>query len=77
MAMIQVRDVSAAAHRRLKARAALEGRSLSELCRLELEQLAALPSLDEILARVAEREAVGGESGADAIRAGRRGRGAA
>jgi predicted nucleotidyltransferase len=60
--------------RRLKARAALEGRSLSEYLRLELEELAALPSLDEVLERVATREVVGGEPAAESIRAGRNAR---
>jgi hypothetical protein len=69
MALIQVRGVSVSAHRRLKARAALEGKSLSEYLRLELEQLAALPTLEEILQRVSAREPVGGEPAAESLRA--------
>lgn len=68
MGMIQIRGVSDQAHRRLKARAALEGKSLSEYLRLEIEQLAAMPTLDEMLERVAEREPVGGDSAAEVIR---------
>ncbi len=68
MAVIQIRGVSDQAHRRLKARAALAGQSLSEYLRLEIEHLAALPTLDEILDRVAGLEPVGGEPAAEAIR---------
>jgi hypothetical protein len=75
MPMIQVRGVSAAAHRRLKARAALEGKSLSEYLRLELEHLATLPTIDEIVERVAADPPVGGKPAAEAIRAERRARG--
>jgi plasmid stability protein len=68
MAIIQIRGVSEDAHKRLKARAALEGKSLSEYLRIEIEELAALPTLDEILDRVAGREPVGGEPAAEALR---------
>lgn len=68
MTVIQIRGVPEAAHRRLKARAALAGQSLSEYLRLELEQLASLPTLDEMLERVSRREPVGGEPVAEAIR---------
>lgn len=47
--MIQVRNVPERLHRRLKERAAREGKTLSALVLEELEQLAALPSLDEWL----------------------------
>ncbi len=77
MVMVQIRGVSETAHRRLKARAALEGKSLSEYLRLEVEQLAALPTLDEIVGRVRARQPVEGEPGAEAIAAERRARGAA
>ena len=77
MAVIQIRGVSEAAHRRLKARAALAGQSLSEYLRVEIEHLAALPTLDEILDRVAGREPVGGEPAAESIRRGREERGVA
>ncbi len=71
MAIIQVRGVSAKAHRRLKGKARKEGRSLSEYLRRELEDLAQQQSLEEVLDRVASREPVGGESGADLVRAAR------
>ena len=58
MAMIQVRGVSDEAHRRLKARAALNGQSLSEYLRLELERIAELPTMEEMLERVARDEPV-------------------
>lgn len=75
MAVIQIRGVPERARQRLKARAALEGKSLSEYLRLELEELARLPTLEEIVDRVASREPVGGEPAAEAIRAERRRRG--
>lgn len=43
--MIQVRDVPDDLHRALKARAASEGVSLSELIRRELPRIAATPSM--------------------------------
>lgn len=70
--MVQIRGVSAKAHRRLKARAALEGKSLSEYLRGEIEELAELPTLEEMAARIASHPSVGGLSGAPAVRAGRR-----
>jgi antitoxin FitA len=77
MATIQIRGVSAQAHRRLKARAALEGKSLSEYLRVEIEHLAELPTLDEVLERVAQRDPVGGEPAASAIQEERKSRGIA
>ena len=77
MPVIQVRGVSSDAHRRLKARAALAGQSLSEYLRLEIEHIAALPTLDEVLDRVASLEPIEGEPAAEAIRAEREARGAA
>jgi antitoxin FitA len=71
MSTIQVRGVSARAHKRLKSRAKSEGKSLSEYLRKELEQLAEQPSLDEWLDRVASREPVEGVDAAADIRAAR------
>jgi len=71
MSTIQVRGISADAHKRLKAQAKNEGKSLSEYLRQELERIAELPSLDEALARIASREPVGGEGAAADIRAAR------
>lgn len=57
MATIQVRDVPEEVSRALKAKAALEGRSLSDYLGRELERIAARPSRAEILARIAQRPA--------------------
>lgn len=56
--MVQVRDVPDEVHRTLKSRAALEGRTLSELLRDELTRLAARPSRTEVLKRIGERRPV-------------------
>lgn len=72
MPAIQIRSVSDSAHSRLKQRARDRGQSLSEYLRLELEQMAATPTIEEMVELVATRDpAVGGESAADSIRAGR------
>lgn len=47
--MIQVRDVPEKTHAVLKARAAMEGMSLSDYLKRELEKLASQPSLREWL----------------------------
>jgi plasmid stability protein len=52
---LQVRNLSDATHRALKARAAREGRSLSDLVREELDRAAARPSRRELLARIGGR----------------------
>jgi plasmid stability protein len=56
--MIQLRNVPDALHRRLKARAALEGMSLSDYCIAELRRFAERPTLNEMLDRLATREPV-------------------
>ncbi len=56
--MIQIRHVPAEVHRKLKARAALEGLSLSDFLRREIEVIAERPTLDELRSRLAQREAV-------------------
>ena len=53
--LIQIRHVPAKVHRTLKARAAQSGFSLSEYLRLELTRLAALPTPDEVRARLRQR----------------------
>ena len=68
-ALVQIKDVPEETHRRLKARAALAGRSLSDYLRDQLEQIAKQPTLDEMLARLRSREPVTGEAAADALRA--------
>jgi len=56
--MIQIRNVPEVLHRRLKSRAALEGLSLSDFLRKEIEQVAARPSLKELVERLATRTPV-------------------
>lgn len=53
--MIQIRGVPDAVHRRIKARAAQSGMSLSDYLRAEIERFAALPTRDEMLARLHAR----------------------
>jgi len=56
--LVQVRDVPEDVHRTLKARAAQSGTSLSEYLRAELARIAALPSPEEVRARLRERTPV-------------------
>lgn len=56
--MIQIRHVPEDVHRRLKARAALEGVSLSDLALAELTRSLDRPTRAEFLALVASREPV-------------------
>jgi plasmid stability protein len=51
--MIQIRNVPDRVHRAIKARAALEGKSLSDFIREELVAMAALPSEAELRAHLA------------------------
>jgi len=68
--MIQVRHVPDDLHRKLKARAASEGLSLSDYALLELRRIAERPTLKEMLERLASRPPlVLKESAADAVRA--------
>ena len=53
--MIQIRNVPEALHRRLKARAALEGKSLSDYLLGEIAEAAERPTADELRARLAAR----------------------
>lgn len=54
--IIQIRDVPDDVHEVLAARARLQGMSLSEYLRAELARLAARPSVDEWLLRLAATE---------------------
>lgn len=56
--MIQIRNVPDDLHRKLKARAALEGRSLSDYLLQAISDLAARPSVEEWRARLHTREPV-------------------
>jgi len=68
--MIQIRHVPDETHRKLKARAALEGLSLSDFLLREVQALADRPSLPELQARLATRTPVKTRaSAAKAVRA--------
>jgi antitoxin FitA len=56
--MIQVRNVPDALHRRLKARAAMAGMSLSDYLLGELREIAERPTLAEFRTRLHSRRAV-------------------
>jgi antitoxin FitA len=56
--MMQIRNVPDALHRRLKARAALEGKSLSDYLLAEIREAAARPTVGELRARLARRSPV-------------------
>lgn len=72
MTMIQIRHVPEDIHRRLKARAALEGVSLSELALAELRRSLDRPTRRELLDLVAAREPIrSGPSSAELIEAAR------
>ncbi len=65
---IQVRDVPDDVHQRLTIRAAEERRSLSELVRAELVELARRPTMAQMLERLAGRPVTEmPESSADAL----------
>lgn len=55
MTMLQIRHVPEDIHRRLKARAALAGMSLSDYALAELRRSLDRPTRDELLASLAER----------------------
>lgn len=66
--MLQIKDVPPDVHRVLKARAALEGISLTEYARRTLEQAARRLSRAELIAELSSIELVdAGESAADAV----------
>ncbi|MGH7565963.1 MAG: FitA-like ribbon-helix-helix domain-containing protein [Gemmatimonadota bacterium] len=50
--MIQIRNVPGEIHRKVKARAALEGLSMSEFALRELRKAIARPSRDDLLRRI-------------------------
>lgn len=66
--MLQIKDVPPDVHRVLKARAALEGLSLTEYVRRTLEQAARRPSRAELIAELSSIDPVDtGEASADAL----------
>ncbi len=73
--MIQIRNVPDELHRRLKARAALAGQSLSDYLLAEIRRSAALPTRAEIIDRLRRLPRVKvPESAAEALAAVRAGR---
>ncbi len=56
--MIQIRNVPDALHRRLKARAALAGMSLSDYLLSEIREVATRPTLEELRARLEGRSSI-------------------
>lgn len=70
MKLVQIRNVPDEVHRRLKARAAMEGQSLSDYALGELRRALERPTRRELLARVAARErSMVDEASVDAVRA--------
>ena len=73
--MIQIRNVPDDLHRRLKARAAIAGMSLSDYLLAEIRESAALPTPEEMKARLQNREPMRPSmSVAEAVRAERESR---
>ncbi len=72
MKMIQIRNVPDALHRSLKARAAREGRSLSDLILSDLPRLADKPAPEDLMSRIESRSSVGGPPASRADRRGAR-----
>lgn len=73
--MVQIRNVPDELHRKLKARAALAGMSISEYLLREIERSLKRPTREELLQRLQSRDRVElRESVAEAIAAEREGR---
>jgi len=73
--MVQIRNVPDELHRKLKARAALAGMSISELLLREIRRSLERPTPEELLARLRTRERIEpGEPIAAAVAAEREGR---
>ena len=70
MKMLQIRNVPDELHRRLKARAAMEGTTLSEYALATLRLAMERPTRSELLERIKRQPATSSsESAADAVRA--------
>jgi plasmid stability protein len=70
--MIQIRNVPDPLHRKLKVRAAMAGKSLSDYLLAEIGRIAAVPTREEMLARLHSRSRVELKvPAADIIRRGR------
>jgi antitoxin FitA len=59
--MIQLRNVPDALHRKLKARAAMAGMSLSDYLLAEIREIAEKPTLAEFQARLHRRQPISAE----------------
>ena len=59
--MIQLRNVPDGLHRRLKARAALAGMSLSDYLLAEIKEIVQCPTVAELRERLQRRKPVAGE----------------
>ena len=70
--MVQIRNVPDALHRKLKARAAVSGRTLSDYLLAEIERLAARPTREEMLERIHRRSRVALRTPAAAVIGGER-----
>jgi plasmid stability protein len=56
--MIQIRNVPDALHRKVKARAAQSGMTLSDYLLLEIERITAIPTREEMIERLHSRRSV-------------------
>jgi antitoxin FitA len=65
--MVQIRNVPDTLHRKLKARAAHAGQTLSDYLLAELERLAARPTREEMLIRLHSRKRVSLKTPAAAV----------
>jgi antitoxin FitA len=69
MPNVQIRGVPDDVHRRLKSQAALSGQSLNDFLLARMSEIARLPTVPELAARIREREPYTGPSSADVVRA--------
>lgn len=56
MPNVLIRDLPAEVHAELQRRATIDGRSLQQFLTAELTRLAAMPTADEVLRRIASRQ---------------------
>ena len=68
MTNVQVRGLPDEVHRRLKSQAALAGQSLNEYLLARMTDIAKVPTVPELAARIRERAPYEGPSSAEVIR---------
>jgi plasmid stability protein len=68
MPNVQVRGLPDDVHRRLKSQAALAGQSLNEFLLGRMTDIARVPTVPELAARIREREPYDGPSSAELVR---------